>query len=810
MSAEITVEALIKIGLDKEQAAKLFAGIRDLQSGMDSARQKADALKKKFNEMAEQGAKLREVGSIMAGAGATLLAVPTVLAQQYATAFKGLEQTANRYNDAIQKQTAANYMLGRTAAGVLIPQLEKTAEITEKIANFANAHPDLLKAGLNVGAVLAAGGGALAAVGTIQSIAGRINQLAAGGGIAGGLTQAIVYVGALGVAAKGTEALLQQFGKATGNAALANFDLGKALRQALGTAVLALANAFVEAKKSAQEMASVLGAGFTMFKTKLEGAADLLATGFRKAVIMFEGVIQSVKEGFVNFLNGLIDWANSILPSGSKIGKLSGGRNFVEMTPEQKMAYEDEQFDKREKDRNSTILGALDGIKTAAKDINDSYNADRDNLKKLADFITNFIPNGSLGPVGDQIVKTMQDLIGNAIDKLAPAQSVGASSLLNNPEAIRAFIERNKQMKKIVTEEAKAEADAKKQLDKENAEAQLKLQADIAKVEVDYLAESAKANADFRANELKEDERSAKERAHKVRDLNDQLNGLAASRDVAAFVAAKKQGEQQLRDYDEQQADAKKQRAEQFAEQRKEARARADQQIKDLKDNAAKERSARQTAYNDQISALRQHLAEQKRAIDEGFAEQLASLQGNIAGLGDMQAKIFAEQGKAFDQFIQQQGPYLRSLLGNLYGGLGGTTTSYNTTVPSYVGVGASDPRVSQISSGQLSVVDYYRNIYNNAQTQQQSRTNVLAKKLGVPGYEGGSEYIAFDHLAMVHKGDRIKGAHVPDAPSGGGAVIQVQIINPIGATEIEERAKAGALQGYLTASKLAREANGG
>lgn len=641
-------QVIFQVGVNQQMAQDAVRRIDSIRSSFTQARQEARAL--------------REVGTTLAGLGAAMVAPLALAAQNYAQKFKGLEEQANRYNAALAQQARANEALGRVAATVLTPQLEKVAAITQKIADFAAAHPDLVSAGLNIGAVLVTAGGAIAAVGHAERALVSVQRLMAGGGIAGSVANAIVTVGALAAGAKIAEVGLNKLGEATGNAYLEHYKLADALKTARQIA----ASAFLLLAQGISDASIALG----RIKDIVEGVFTLAKDGIQK-------IILDLGNGIDKFIIGLA----------SVLGKL--GINTGSMATDASGRMLGRSIDRVGLDVESQSVGAR-----LAQNDTDRQAAAKQWLAGLAKGAANFADTGSLGGPLDNIIKAIGDKIGGMF---SGATSPSSSKSTIDPEAVRAFIDRNKRL-----------ADSDRQYNEEKKRLNETFNNEELKAQEKYNDDVAKANEKYQENALRDQETFNRERKRKEKDLEDTLKGLAASGDVAAFVEAQKQGKKDLsrqkEDFDSAQAEKAKQHA---------------QELTDLQNTFQREEVERTRAHNEQLQQLREKHNQEREAIDRDFAEKLADLSSNLGNLNSIQNQYYQAQSQAMLDFVNRNMGYLQSLTGYTIGG-GGTQSNPDTITTSVDSTGdevfssarSTGGRISRFASGLRRVPHDYFPMY--------------------------------------------------------------------------------------------------
>lgn len=148
--------------LDDAQLDKLSLALdgigketQKLEERFAEARQEAERL----NTTAE---KLTRNSTMLLAAGTAVVAGAALAAQNYVKFVEDAgiqgDETADRWIAASKRVKNAQLNLGQDAAQALLPVYEQIATLAEKVASFANAHPELVQAGINTGVVVAAVG----------------------------------------------------------------------------------------------------------------------------------------------------------------------------------------------------------------------------------------------------------------------------------------------------------------------------------------------------------------------------------------------------------------------------------------------------------------------------------------------------------------------------------------------------------------------------------------------------------------------------------------------------------------------------
>lgn len=801
--------------------------IIDINVNETNAKKAEDALKRQQQEtqktiqsyarLAEQAEKLRSVGLTFAGLGTAMVAPFVAAASTYASRFKGLESAANQYNAALQKQADATSSLGRVAAQALIPQMNQIASIMSKIAAFAQAHPELVKAGVNLGAVLVAGGGAIAAVGQVQQTLARIQLIASQGGLAGSLVQSVVIIGAFAAGLKGGELVVREFGKATGDSRLQAFQLSdalKTLREAVGTVVLVATAVFEKAKVTAEQLAGSIVGITQLIRTGVEDTVDQIATGIRKFAIDIQGFVDGVRkgfddmigkirDGFIDVINGLISAVNNILSkfgiqgisAVSKPGSSAqgGGVGFSGPTPEEQKAAEDSAYQQRKAARD--LQNRIVGNALAQRDQGQRDSA-ISTLRTRADEVANFVNTGNLGGAVNNVVDFVKNLVGGVKAKIegAPEAGRGVAGGGQSPEAVNAFIAYRKQQAEGERQYAKQLSEAQRGYDREVAQARinlarqladgqkekdrqladaaykfandnrdrlLKFQNDTADAEKKRAFDRQKTIADFYRSEAETDKKAALERIQRQRENAAELAGLAANRDVAGYIEAQKRQQLEQQQQNTSDSEERKQRLAAFQQQLADEDKQYQFEQGQRKVQFDRENTLADEQYKRELEGI-QTQADRKaedlqRQFDRESEDRAKAYQQQLA---DLKAQHDAEKTERDRAFAEQ----LASLSGNI-AGLKGIQDAYYADASNGLQafVDGNRARLQQLYADAIGIGQQALNkinamgpVYTGGGGQPSGN---VARQLAalLPSHATGLASVPYDgYTARLHKGERI------------------------------------------------------
>ena len=232
---------------NKRLAAQLKSefGLEQMGGQLDTLSQKLEVLDANTKEVTKSfetfGRRSRYgmmgmVGMAMSMAGARLSAFGrSGLApiNQYTAAFGETEAASAAWLQTQERLEGVMVRIGRVMAEQLLPTFEKLTDLAQKAADFAEQHPEAVKAAGTIfgGAVI--GGGILSSVGGLLAGTAGLKYLGTlgkgaigGGGALGGILGALLspYAGGIGVGLAGYQGLTQtQFGQEKGMASLAQY-----------------------------------------------------------------------------------------------------------------------------------------------------------------------------------------------------------------------------------------------------------------------------------------------------------------------------------------------------------------------------------------------------------------------------------------------------------------------------------------------------------------------------------------------------------------------------------------------------------
>lgn len=185
------------------------------------------------------GQKLSQVGQYVGGVGSAILSPLTQASQLFLSTAAQSDPLVMRWKSEMSEIQDAWLRIGRVATEELLPLLHTAAKFADKLADFVEANPDLIKIALGAGAGLKVAGDALQTAGSVAMILGSLKQLGwlgakggagswlagAGKAVTGFITgTGGAMIGGIGLGLAGYEAIAQsEWGKRQGFANLGQY-----------------------------------------------------------------------------------------------------------------------------------------------------------------------------------------------------------------------------------------------------------------------------------------------------------------------------------------------------------------------------------------------------------------------------------------------------------------------------------------------------------------------------------------------------------------------------------------------------------
>ncbi len=235
-STQQDTSALEKELNDVEQEMRQISdAAREAQSEIKGITKGSQDIRDNLYNLRDIGEKISQAGRYLGGIGNAILSPLTQASQLFLSTAAQSDPLVVRWKSEMGEIQDAWLRIGRVATEELLPLLENASDFIDTLADFVEAHPELVKIALGAGVGLKAAGEALQAFGSIAMLAGTLKQLGlagVGGWLAGaGKTVGTLVtsaggagVGGLGLGLVGYEAIAQsEYGKERGLANLGQF-----------------------------------------------------------------------------------------------------------------------------------------------------------------------------------------------------------------------------------------------------------------------------------------------------------------------------------------------------------------------------------------------------------------------------------------------------------------------------------------------------------------------------------------------------------------------------------------------------------
>ena len=152
----------------------------------------------KFRSLRMAARELSQIGLAATMIGTAIVGPLTLAANKYIQMAGAGEVTSEKWLEAQKQVESAEVRIGRVAAEQMLPALEKGAEIMGRIADFAEQHPDAVRAALGIGGTLVALGGITVTVAELLKIYADVGLVLGKIGLGGTAATAATAAGAEG------------------------------------------------------------------------------------------------------------------------------------------------------------------------------------------------------------------------------------------------------------------------------------------------------------------------------------------------------------------------------------------------------------------------------------------------------------------------------------------------------------------------------------------------------------------------------------------------------------------------------------
>jgi hypothetical protein len=195
MPSDRELRALLRFGLDKQTLQKTKDGVITIEEALKHVETRAEQTQRKMEVLRRAANIGQQISQGFTAAGAAITGPLLLSLNAYVQHAGRAETTSRDWLNTMDRLSQSQQRIGRIVADTVLPTLEKAADIAEDAAQFAEEHPDLIKAALNVGTVMLALGTAGSAVSRMAMMVTEIGSILAA-------TQKLV-AGSAGAAAVG-------------------------------------------------------------------------------------------------------------------------------------------------------------------------------------------------------------------------------------------------------------------------------------------------------------------------------------------------------------------------------------------------------------------------------------------------------------------------------------------------------------------------------------------------------------------------------------------------------------------------------
>lgn len=214
-----------------EQAQAAQKTREELEKASAAQAQMARDARDNAYHLRDIGEKLSQVGQYVGGVGNAILSPLTQASQLFLSTAAQSDPLVMRWKSEMSEIQDAWLRIGRVATQELLPLLEDASDFMDALADFVEAHPELIKIAVGAGIGLKGAGETLQTLGSIAMLAGTLKQLGwlgAGGAAAGGAA-----AGGAGGWLAGAGKAVGAFATGTGGAITGGIGLGLAGYEAI-------------------------------------------------------------------------------------------------------------------------------------------------------------------------------------------------------------------------------------------------------------------------------------------------------------------------------------------------------------------------------------------------------------------------------------------------------------------------------------------------------------------------------------------------------------------------------------------------
>lgn len=177
--------AIIRFGVDQVALEQVKRAAEAVEKGLLRDAAAAGEAKQQLTAARMEARKLQQVGTTLGMAGAAIMAPFLLAAREYRQSVGLSEEASRRWTTAQERLKDVQIRVGRETTEILVPLMEKGADLAEKFANLIERNPGLLKGILAVGGGLAAAGTVVTLIAQVQKLIANVQLLSMGSGVGG-------------------------------------------------------------------------------------------------------------------------------------------------------------------------------------------------------------------------------------------------------------------------------------------------------------------------------------------------------------------------------------------------------------------------------------------------------------------------------------------------------------------------------------------------------------------------------------------------------------------------------------------------
>ncbi len=207
MAREKLLQAILRLSFDKRTATEAKQGVVSIEDALARLEDRASATRDALIELQEGTEILAVAGEQLEQLGRGIATPLRQAAEEYVMYAGRADSVSREWLDTSNDLASSQRKIGRAAAQAVLPTMDRAARLAEKASRFAERHPGVVRAALNVGTAMATLGAVgmavsrgiriyadvkTAAMAAQQLLAGKLmqkaakQQLAAAGGMAAG------------------------------------------------------------------------------------------------------------------------------------------------------------------------------------------------------------------------------------------------------------------------------------------------------------------------------------------------------------------------------------------------------------------------------------------------------------------------------------------------------------------------------------------------------------------------------------------------------------------------------------------------